>query len=170
MLNKSEYYELPTKYDETVVRLLVQSPRRMYAYWDVSDDTIKDFSKKYFNYSNSKSVLRIINLTKNYYYDIFIDPFANNYYIEVEDENCDYKVELGRYYNNRFADIYVSNKVTIPNSLPNSFDDDNEVLFKNYICLDSKKMRIKYPRHGLRQGYGDLPFGIEDNISSGNMR
>ena len=63
--NKSEYYEFPTKYDETVVRLLVQSPKRMYAYWDISDKTINDFSKNFFDYSTSIPILRIINLSKN---------------------------------------------------------------------------------------------------------
>lgn len=163
--NKSEYYELPTKYDETVVRLLVQSPKRMFAYWDVSDETVDCFSKKYFDYSNSTPILRIINLSKNYFYDIPVDPYANNYYIDVEDENCDYKVELGRFHNNRFANIFISNKVTIPNSIPNQFEDD-EVIFKNYICLDTKKMRVKHPRYDLRQAYGDLPFGIDDTVSS----
>ena len=167
--NKSEYYELPTKYDETVVRLLVQSPKRMYAYWDISEKTVKNFSKKFFDYYNSIPILRIINLSKNYFYDVPIDPFANNYYIDVEDENCVYKVELGRVYNNKFADIFVSNQVTIPNSVPNDFGYD-EVLFKNYICLDTKRMKVKHPRYDLRQDYGDLPFGIDDNISSMNMK
>lgn len=163
--NKSEYYELPTKYDETVVRLLVQSPKRMFAYWDVSDKTINDFSRKFFDYSNSTPILRIINLSKNYFYDIPIDPYANNYYIDVEDEDCDYEVELGRIHNNKFANIFISNKVTVPNSVPNQFGDD-EVIFKNYICLDTKKMRLKQPRYDLRQAYGDLPFGIDDTVSS----
>lgn len=166
VLNKSEYYELPTKYDETVVRLLVQSPKRMYAYWDISDETVKNFSKKFFDFSNSTPILRIINLSKNYFYDVPIDPFANNYYIDVEDENCIYEVELGRVHNNKFADIYMSNQVTIPNSTPNDFGNDEEIQFRNYICLDTKKMRVKHPRYDLRQDYGDLPFGLEDTISS----
>ncbi|MBQ9267666.1 MAG: DUF4912 domain-containing protein [Clostridia bacterium] len=169
--NKSEYYELPIKYDETVVRLLVQSPKRMYVYWDISDQTIQEFSKKYFDYAKSTPILRIINLTKNYFYDIPIDPFANNYYIDVEDENCEYEVELGRTFHDKFADIYMSNHVTIPNSTPLPFENENEeILFKNYICLDTKKMRVNIPKQRLRQDYGDLPFGIEDNISSNSMK
>ena len=168
VLNKSEYYELPIKYDETVVRLLVQSPKRMYAYWDISDDTRKSFSKRFFNYENSTPVLRVINLTKNYFYEIEIDPFANNYYIDVEDGNCDYEVELGRKSNNSFADIYVSNKVTVPSHAPSAFSiDEDGILFKNYICLDNTKIKVKFPRYNLCQDYGDLPFGKEfENISS----
>lgn len=165
--NKSEYYELPTKYDDTVVRLLLQSPKRIFAYWDISDKKIQYISKK-IDYSNSTPVLRVINLTNNYYYDIKIDPFSNNYYIDIEDENCKYKVELARVFNDDFVHILESNELTVPNSIPVGFDDDDEVLFKNYICLNSKKMRVKYPRHHFHQDYGDLPFGVDDNISSMN--
>lgn len=166
--NRSEYYELPIKYDETVIRLLVQSPKRMYVYWDIADDTVKNFSENFFDYSNSTPVLRVINLTKNYFYEIPIDPFANNYYIDVEDENCNYRVELGRKHNNKFADIFISNQVTVPRSTPATFDVvDDEILFKNYICLDTKKMKINVPKYNLRQDYGDLPFGADfNNVSS----
>lgn len=88
---KSEYYELPTKYNETIVRLLVQSPTRMYAYWEVNEDTIKNLNV---DYNVCTPVLKITNLTKQYSYEIDIDPYANNYYIDVKDTNCNYKVEL----------------------------------------------------------------------------
>ena len=56
---KSEYYDLPTKYDKTTVKLLVQSPTRMYTYWDVSDKTIKEFSSNnHDNYNNCIPFLR----------------------------------------------------------------------------------------------------------------
>ena len=88
---KSEYYELPTKYNETIVRLLVQSPTRMYAYWEVNDDSVKKFKV---DYNICTPVLKITNLTMNYSYEIEIDPYATNYYIDVKDVNCNYKVEL----------------------------------------------------------------------------
>ena len=64
----SEYYELPTKYNETVVRLLVQSPTRMYAYWEVSDGSIKNFDKQKIEYNSCIPLLKITNITKNYSY------------------------------------------------------------------------------------------------------
>ena len=56
-LLKSEYYELPNNYNRTIIRLLVQSPTRMFVYWEVSDDTIKIFNDKYHNYDDSVVVL-----------------------------------------------------------------------------------------------------------------
>ena len=139
-LLKSEYYELPKKYNQTMIRLLVQSPKRMYVYWEVSDETIKLFSKEYANYSDCTPVLKITNITKNYSYVIPVDPYANNYYIDVEDSGCNYKVELGRAIKTNFVNIYTSNTVTVPSATPAStslYTDD--ILFANYLCISNKK-------------------------------
>ena len=141
-LLKSEYYELPNKYNQTMIRLLVQSPTRMFVYWEVSDETVKEFTNQHSNYSDCTPVLKITNITKNYSYTIPVDPYANNYYIEVEDSGCDYKVELGRLDKNKFVNIYTSNQATVPSKYPvasnNSFSTD-EILFASYICISDKK-------------------------------
>ena len=93
-LLKSEYYELPTKYNRTIIRLLVQSPTRMFVYWEVSQDTIDQFNKQHKNYADCIAVLKVTNLTKNYSYNIPVNPYADNYYIDVEDSGCKYQVEL----------------------------------------------------------------------------
>ena len=137
---KSEYYELPNKYNQTTIRLLVQSPTRMFVYWEVSDETIKMFSSHNIDYANCTPVLKITNITKNYSYMIPVDPYANNYYIEVEDSGCDYTVELGRLVKKDFVNIYTSNKATVPTSHPSneSFNAD-DILFANYLCISDKK-------------------------------
>lgn len=142
-LLKSEYYELPNKYNQTLIRLLVQSPTRMFVYWEVSDETIKMFSDKSLDYSNCTPALKITNITKNYSYTIPVDPYANNYYIEVEDSGCDYKVELGRFIKNDYINIYTSNQATVPVSHPLSQEfSTDDVLFANYLCISDKK-RVK---------------------------
>ena len=114
---KSEYYDLPTKYDKTTVKLLVQSPARMYTYWDVSDKTIKEFSSNnHDDYNSCIPFLRITNLSMNYSYEIRIDPFANNYYIDVKDTDCDYKVELIRKEKGKTFLVTSSNTTHIPRS------------------------------------------------------
>lgn len=140
---KSEYYELPAKYNQTMIRLLVQSPTRMFAYWEVSDETIKAFSKNQSNYSDCTPALKITNLTMNYSYTIPVDPYANNYYIDVEDSGCDYKVELGRFSRNKFINIYTSNQATVPTNHPHLLTSStDDILFANYLCISDKK-RIK---------------------------
>ncbi|MBR3281528.1 MAG: DUF4912 domain-containing protein [Clostridia bacterium] len=150
-LLKSEYYELPAKYNQTVIRLLVQSPTRMFVYWEVSDETIKEFNKNNQNYSDCTAVLRVTNLTKNYSYNIPVSPFANNYYIDVEDSGCNYQVELGRISKKKFVNIYTSNIATVPSDHPASYDLSKDgVLFGNYLCIGNKK-RLKI--YGNKEQY-----------------
>lgn len=143
-LLKSEYYELPKSYNNTIIRLLVQSPTRMFVYWEVSEDTIKHFNENGTDYSNCRAALRITNLTHNYSYIIEVDPYANNYYIDVEDSGCSYLVELGRISNSNFVNIYSSNIAMVPSGMPaNTLYPADGILFANYLCIsDKKKLKL----------------------------
>lgn len=165
---KSEYYDLPIKYNKTIIRLLLQSPKCMYAYWEISENTKEEFSNYIDDYN--RQILKITNLTKNYSYEIPIDPFTNNYYIHVEDTDCKYVVELGRVSKNIFNNIYTSNAITIPSPTPHDICED--IIFKNYICLYvSHKIKVYAPKRGigLRQDYYNLEFNPDDTISSGEQ-
>ncbi len=149
-LLKSEYYELPKAYNRTLIRLLVQSPTRMFCYWEVSDKTIKEFNRKYANYDNSIAVLKITNLTHNYSYSIPVSPFANNYYIDVEDSGCNYQVELGRIAKSKFVNLYTSNIAMVPSGKPVVGYNTDEILFANYLCI-ANKSKIKI--YGSKEHY-----------------
>ncbi len=165
---KSEYYDLPTKYDKTSVKLLVQSPTRMFAYWDISDKDIQTFSKQNEKYENCTPFLRITNLTMNYSYEIQISPFSNNYYIEVKDSDCDYKIELLRKYQDKTFLISSSNQTHIPRSSPCEFNED--IIFRNCICLSiTDKFKIYTQNRKTLKKYTELSFGdYDDTYSSMN--
>ena len=119
----AEYYDLPYRYNETIVKILYQTPNVLFVYWDISDYDRNNFINQYGTnfFNDTKPILKIYNLTKNYNFEIEINDFANSWYINVNDANCEYKVELGRkpiYYNNINTDyIYVSssNEMRFPN-------------------------------------------------------
>ena len=99
-----EYYDLPYRYNQTVVKVLAQTPTTLFIYWDISDvdrsNFVKEYGEDFFNYT--KPVLVIHNDTMNYSFEVEIDDFANSWYLHVNDSNCSYRVELGRrakYYN-----------------------------------------------------------------------
>lgn len=165
-LLKSEYYELPNKYNQTIVRLLVQSPTRMFVYWEVSDETVKMFSNNSLDYANCTPVLKITNITKNYSYTIPVDPYANNYYIEVEDSGCDYSVELGRIAKNQFVNIYTSNKATVPANHPSNRDfSTDDILFANYLCIsDKKRIKVFASREQYRKFANQNHTDFENNF------
>lgn len=120
----AEYYDLPYRYNETIVKILYQTPTILFVYWDISDNDRENFIKQYGEnfFNNTRPILKIYNLTKNYDFEVEINDFANSWYINVNDANCVYKVELSRktinYEENLNTDyIYVSssNYIEFPN-------------------------------------------------------
>lgn len=123
-----EYYDLPYRYNQTVVRVLAQTPTTLFIYWDISDadraNFVEQYGENFFNYT--KPVLVIHNNTMHYSFEIEIDDFANSWYLHVNDSNCEYTVELGRrpkYYNeerhidiaNNYLYVTSSNIIDSPN-------------------------------------------------------
>ena len=78
--------------------MLAQTPKTIFVYWDISDNDrfnfIKQYGENFFN--ETKPVLIIHNKTMNYTFEIEINDFANCWYFNINDEKCDYSVELGR--------------------------------------------------------------------------
>ena len=93
-----EYYDLPQKYNQTVVKVLVQTPKTLFIYWEISDVDIEKFKKTYGDnfFENTKPVLIVHNDTLNYSFEVEINDFANSWYLHVNDSKSDYRIELGR--------------------------------------------------------------------------
>ena len=136
----AEYYDLPYRYNETIVKILYQTPTILFVYWDISDIDRENFIKQYGNnfFSNTKPILKIFNLTKNYSFEVEINDFANSWYINVNEPNCEYKVELGRRtikfeenLNVDYIHISSSNDIEFPNDHILLDKLPNIVRFKN---------------------------------------
>lgn len=136
----AEYYDLPYRYNETVVKILYQTPTILFVYWDISDSDrenyIKQYGENFFN--NTKPVLKVYNLTKDYSFEVEINDFANSWYINVNDANCEYKVELARktvnYQENLNTDyihITSSNDIEFPNDHILLEELPDKIRFKN---------------------------------------
>ena len=143
-----EYYDLPYRYNQTVVKILAQTPNTLFVYWDISDDDRNNYIKQYGEYffHNTKPVLIVNNKTKNYSYEIDIDDFANSWYLRLTDSDCDYQIELGRRPINEYAKIkddylYVttSNKIESPNDRILFDTLSHFVYFKNVKTNESIK-------------------------------
>lgn len=128
-----EYYDLPYRYNQTIVKVLAQTPTTLFIYWDISDvdrsNFVKEYGEDFFNYT--KPVLVIHNDTMNYSFEIEIDDFANSWYLHVNDSNCSYRVELGRrakYYEEKYHISLPDNYLYVTSS--NIMDAPNDcVLF-----------------------------------------
>ena len=97
-LETVEYYDLPYRYNQTVIKLLAQTPTTLFIYWDISDKDRKTFEEQYGEnfFNETRPVLIVHNDTLNYSFEVEINDFANSWYLHVADSKCDYRVELGR--------------------------------------------------------------------------
>lgn len=136
-----EYYDLPYSYNQTVVKVLAQTPKTLFVYWEISEDDKEKFKEQYGEnfFETTKPVLIIHNETLNYSFEVEINDFANSWYLHVNDSKADYKIELGRRYfdnfNNNISNNYVyvtsSNKIESPNDHILFDKSQNMVYFRN---------------------------------------
>ena len=120
----TEYYDLPYRYNETIVKILAQTPTTLFIYWDISDSDKASYIQKYGEdfFYKTKPILKIKNNTLNYSFEVEINDFANSWYLHVNDANCDYSVELARrpISDNSNIDNYIyvakSNNIEMPNN------------------------------------------------------
>ena len=156
-----EYYDLPFRYNETVVKILAQTPKRLFVYWDVSDKDkqtyLNAFGESFFE--DTYPVLLVHNENKNYTREVAINDFANSWYLDILDPRDEYTIQLGRKFkeyvkpelnpeieetnialNNDYLFIAVSNKLEMPN---------DHILFEKfepyvkYRNVKTKKEEIK---------------------------
>ena len=135
-----EYYDLPYKYNQTIVKVLAQTPTTLFIYWEISDDDIKNYKQKYGEdfFKTTKPILIIHNTTLNYSFEVEINDFANSWYLHIDNSKSEYNIELGRRpikYNENIKTDYIyftsSNAIEAPNDrvLLNSYQ--KRVTFRN---------------------------------------
>ena len=129
-----EYYDLPYRYNETVVKILAQTPKRLFVYWDISDKDkqtyLNAFGEHFFE--DTYPVLLVHNENKNYTTEVVINDFANSWYLNINDPRDKYTIQLGRKFKihpqiyekledkkislyNDYLFIVKSNKLEVPN-------------------------------------------------------
>ena len=135
-----EYYDLPYRYNQTVVKVLAQTPTNLFIYWDISDKDRENYKAQYGEdfFETTKPVLIIHNTTMNYSFEIDINDFANSWYLHVNDAKCDYKIELGRRpikenpkINTDYIYISTSNQIESPNDHILFNKEQKMVYFRN---------------------------------------
>ena len=158
--NVVEYYDLPQKYNQTVVKVLAQTPKTLFVYWEISDDDIEKFKNDYGEnfFETTKPVLIIHNDTLNYSFEVDINDFANSWYLHVNDSNSDYRIELGRrplQINENIQSDYIyitsSNEIESPNDHI-LFNNKNKIYFRNVKTNQIIEKDVK-----------DFPFIVKDN-------
>ena len=139
--NIVEYYDLPYRYNQTIVKLLAQTPTTLFIYWDISDEDRKRFEEQYGSdfFQNTKPILVVHNDTLNYSFEVEINDFANSWYLHVTDSKCDYRIELGR------RPIIKTDKLKDTNYI--YVTTSNEIESPNDRVLINKEQKMVYFRN-----------------------
>ena len=160
-----EYYDLPYRYNQTVVRILAQTPNTLFVYWDISDEDrkkyIEEFGENFFD--NTIPVLIVHNKTMKYSFEIEVNDFANCWYFNVNDTKCDYEIELGRRAKqnsvelpNNYMHVTSSNKIESPNNHI-LFEQNQKTLFfrnvKTNTTVSKDVSKFEFIKYRLEYGY-----------------
>ncbi len=115
----------PLRYNNVDIRLLVRDPHWIFALWEVEDTVVRRAAHQAgFDPSKCSKVLRVHRLSRGTWFDLHTGE-ADNWYIEVPDEDSPYVVEFGIVLpNGRFIVLARSNEVRTPReSVSNRVDE-----------------------------------------------
>ncbi len=119
-----EYYDLPYRYNETVVKVLAQTPKKLFVYWDISDSDrekyLKAFGEDFFY--KTYPVLLLYNEDRNYVKEIAVNDFANSWYIDIDNPKNKYTIQLGRKFRNKPEIVNLA-----------EFEQNNIILHSDYL-------------------------------------
>ncbi len=151
-LETVKYYDLPYRYNQTVVKLLAQTPTTLFIYWDISDKDRKTFEEQYGEnfFNETRPVLIVHNDTLNYSFEVEINDFANSWYLHVADSKCDYRIELGRrpiikkdkLEHSDYIYVTTSNELEAPNDRILLNKEQKMVYFRNVKTGDTQEKQF----------------------------
>ncbi|MCD3351542.1 DUF4912 domain-containing protein [Clostridium botulinum D/C] len=107
-------------YEKSSIVLMPQSTHVVFCYYNISSMTIKDFEDIYGedSWKNSKPVLKVYEVDDGIAKEIetiYLDVFADNWYINLDKTNIHVFVKLGRILaDDKFVSIAISNTVITP--------------------------------------------------------
>lgn len=169
-----EYYDLPYKYNETVVKVLYKNSSTLFVYWEISDDDIENYKRTYGDnfFETTEPVLRVYNESMNYRFEIVINDYANSWYFNINDAKCKYHVELGRRpkYNSNIGKDYIyvssSNSIESPNDrILFNTNENNSIYFRNVKNNQYRKLNLSELIDKLNLKNKDFGFPLIKNIS-----
>ena len=142
----SEYYEIPQKYNETIIKVLAQNPNKLFVYWEIADKDIKKYLDEYGDifYELTYPILILENKKNGNSSEIIIDGFTNSWYIDIIDDSSTYNVTYARKVSHNIVNLINNNILNVGEIIhfaksnnivsPNGhilYNNNNNVVFKN---------------------------------------
>jgi hypothetical protein len=169
-------HQIPPNYNDTRMILMVRDPYWLYTYWNVNSHTKSQIAIGGRNFEELQLVLRVYDVTdqkfndsaSNYYFDINLNHYTNNWYINVAQPNRSFYVDLGYIAENgNFVTIVRSNIVTTPR------DQVSDVIDEEWMIIEEDFRKIYRLANGSGLGNSSLELveslikRLEREIGSG---
>ena len=148
--------DIPGTYNETYMRALPRDPLWIFAYWEVSGETI-ELMRRHVGadvFNSSKWVLRVLDVSDIFYdgtnawrqMDIDLAPYASSWYVKVWEAGRSYMLQCGIVTpDSRFFSAVNSNAVQMPRAGVSS------VLDEEWMTASTDELiRLS----GLKRGFG----------------
>jgi hypothetical protein len=136
------------------VRLLVKDPEWLFAYWDVSPDSLKQLGRSLGEraLALSRLTLRIADPTKGGASDILLPPGARWWYVRTDNTRRSYRAELG---------------VTLPSGEFHRLAESNTVITPRVgPSAQRATRRISYPQAGEIPPEAGVAVSLEEMRSA----
>ncbi|MGD8401633.1 MAG: DUF4912 domain-containing protein [Bacillota bacterium] len=138
-------HQIPPHYNDTRMILMVRDPYWLYTYWNVNENTKSQIAAGGRNFDQLQLILRVYDVTdlnfdgssSNYYFDINLNHYTNNWYINVTQSNRSFCVDLGYIAESgHFVTIVRSNIVTTPR------DRVSDVIDEEWMIIEEDFRKI----------------------------
>lgn len=120
--------------EKSSIILMAQGTHIVFCYYNISEMTIKRFEKLYGknSWKDSVPVLKVFKVNEKNSEEletIYMDPLADNWYINLKEDGIKVLVELGRVLpNNEFISLAISNQVITARNNPS---DNSKIRYVN---------------------------------------
>lgn len=139
--------ELPHEYGDTKIVLLVQDPYWTHVYWEISHKKREELGLLPRGEHGKQMVLRVYDVTgvesvfnglnANSFFDVYVNDYTNNWYINVPEYDRSYCVDLGVIIDGNFIVIARSNIVRVPRGSVSPFYDEEWMIVTDDILRAS---------------------------------
>ena len=106
-------YQLPTRYFETYLSLMVRDPDCIFAYWEISPETRREFEQKYGKdaWENTRLSMRLSRGSEQNLFEL--DETATNWYFHVKILEQPLLAELGRLFSDQTFIVLASARLDL---------------------------------------------------------
>ncbi|MFN4245738.1 MAG: DUF4912 domain-containing protein [Brevinematia bacterium] len=139
--------ELPHEYGDTKVVFLVQDPYWTHVYWEISPSKREELGLLPRGEHGKQLLLRVYDVTgvenvfnglnANSFFDVYINDYTNNWYVNVPEYDRSYCVDLGVLIDGNFVVIARSNIVRVPRGSVSPYYDEEWMIVTDDILKAS---------------------------------